>query len=124
MIVRVIVTALVMEIVVIITMLMVVVLIVLLYSIVFNLILVKRMKVVIVLLAALVLVLVRTTIICGSKLNIDTNPSNRNSCGSTTTIATININVNNHEISSGSHNRVSTHTNIDKKMLVIVLRTA
>ena len=62
---------------------MIVVLTVLVKAIVLNLILVNRMKVVIVLLAALVLVLVRTTIIC-NELNIDTNHNNNNSCYSTT----------------------------------------
>ena len=53
---------------------MIVVLIVLAKAIVLNRILVNKMTVVIVLLAALVLVLVRTTIIC-TELNIDTNHS-------------------------------------------------
>ena len=50
------------------------------------------MKVVLVLLAALVLVLVRTTIIC-NELNIDIHHSNNNSCCSTTTTATINTTI-------------------------------
>ena len=68
----------------------------------------------IVLLAALVLVLVRTTIIC-HELNIDTNHNNKNSYCSTTTIATINTNTSNYGNSTGSHNRISTHTKIYKK---------
>ena len=81
-------------------------------AIVFNLISVKRVKVVIVSLAALVLVLVRTTITCGNKLNIDTNHNNSNSCGSTTPIATINANTSKYGNRNGSHNRSSSHTNI------------
>ena len=99
---------------------MIVVLIVLVKSIVLALILVKRMKVVIVLLAALVPVRVRSTILC-SELNIDTNHSNNNSCCSTTTTATINTHIRNYGNSNGSHNRISTHTKIYKKQLVIVV---
>ena len=93
---------------------MIVVLIVLVKAIELNLILAKRMKVVIVLLGALVLVLVRTTIIC-TELNIDINHDNNNSCCSTTMIATINTNISKYGKSNGSHNRSSTHTKIYKK---------
>ena len=90
--VRVIVTATVIEIVVM-TMILTVLLLGLVAVVALNLILVKRMKVVIVVLAALIPVLVRTTIICSSKLNIDTNHNNSNNCSNTTTIATIQTNI-------------------------------
>ena len=80
------------------------------------------MKVVIVLLEALVLVLVRTKIIC-TELTIDTNHNNSNSCCSTTAIATINTNISNYG-NNGSHNRISTYTKISKKKLVLVVITA
>ena len=99
---------------------MIVVLIVLAKAIVLNLILVKRIKVVIVLLAALVLVLVRTTIIC-TELNIDASHNNNNSCCSTTAIATINTNICNYGNNNGNHGRISTHTKIYKKIVVIVI---
>ena len=72
------------------------------------------MKVVIVLLAAFVLALVRTTIICGNELNIDTNHNNNKNCCSTTTIATINANIRNYGNGNDSRKRISTHTKILK----------
>ena len=53
----------------------------------------KKNKVVIVVLPALILIVIRATIICSNILNIDTNHNNSNSCSSTTTIATINTNT-------------------------------
>ena len=79
---RVVVTATVIETVATRTMVMTVVLMVLVKVTVLNQRLVKRMKVVIVVLAALTLVLVRTTIICSNKLNIDTNHNSSNGCDS------------------------------------------
>ena len=106
--VRVIVTATITEIVVIVTMIMVVILIVLVAVLALNLILVRGMKVVIVVLAALILVAMRTTIVC----SIDTNHDNSNRCSSTTTIATMNTYIRNYGSSNGRNNRISTHTNI------------
>ena len=103
---------------------MIVVAKVLVKALVLNPILVKRMKMAIVLLAAVVPVLVRTTIIAGSKLNDDTNHNNSNSCSSRTTIATINTHINNYEDKNGNHHRISTYTNIYKKALAIVGITA
>ena len=77
----------------------------------------------VVLLAALVLVLVRTTIIC-NELNIDTNHNNDNSCCSAATIATINTNIHNYGNNNGSHNRISAHTKIDFNKNVLVVITA
>ena len=107
--VRLIVTATVVEIVAIMTVLMIVVLIVPVAVMILTLILVERMEVVIVVLTALILVVIRTTIICSKKLNIDTNHNNSNSCSSTATIATINTNYGS---SNGGNHRISTHTNV------------
>ena len=104
---------------------MIVVLVVLVKAIVLEAIVLYRVRVknVIVLLAALVLVPVRTTIIC-TELNIDTNHNNNNRCCSTATIATINTNISNYGNNNGSKNRISTHTKIYLKRLVLVEITA
>ena len=78
----------------------------------------------IVVLAALDLVVIRTTIPCSNQLNVDANHNNRNSCSSTTTIATINTNLRNFGSTNGGNNLISTHTNINKKLLVTVVTTA
>ena len=64
-------------------------------------------------LAALIKVLVRTTIVCGNFLNIDSNHNNNSSCSSNTpTTATVNTNHSNCGSSSGRSSRISTHTDI------------
>ena len=75
-------------------------------------------------LAAITLVVMRTTVICRNKLNIDTNHNNSNSCSSTSTIGTINTNVRNDGSSTGSNNRVSAHTKIKNLSLVTVVLAA
>ena len=99
---------------------MIVVLIVPVKALVLNLVLAKIMKVIIVLLAALVLVLVRTTIICNG-LNIDTTHNNNNSCCSTTTIATIHTNIRNYGNMHGSQNRISTNTKIYEEIVLVAI---
>ena len=80
----------------------------------------KRMKVVIVVLAALILVVLRTTILCSGKLNIHTNHNTSNGCSSTTTIATINTNIRNYGSSNGyNNNRINTQTHISKMLATV-----